>query len=357
MIIEDKVLEILQRLPHAEGTMRPNFRKIPVTSMKMTQENATIFNAIYQYMRNNYKKLTRTPSGGISYGRCNFIGYDVQTLSSMVEMTILIAEGMWRIQFRQGIDNPATRKEYDGKIYGRNAFNYFKELLLKHNIDLDDYAIENGWEVKQTIPSAPIGVYADCILHKTIEHVNHIDFHNSYPAGLCNTHPEFRHIVEHLYKHRKDHADYKAVLNFSIGFMQSKLCGYKWAHLSKDAITDNNRRIAELTQQLREAGRVILLYNTDGIYYSGAVYHGPGEGDGLGEWSNDHVDITFRCKSNGAYEFIENGKYYPVLRGSTKLDQVKPRSEWEWGDIYNHKCKVIRFYWDENEGLIAVTEK
>ena len=35
-----------------------------------------------------------------------------------------------------------------------------------------------------------------------------------------------------------------------------------------------------------------------------------------------------------AYEFIENGQYYPVMRGISPLDKVKPRSEWKWGDIY-----------------------
>lgn len=96
---------------------------------------------------------------------------------------------------------------------------------------------------------------------------------------------------------------------------------------------------------------MVLLYNTDGIWYCGDVYHGEGEGKRLGEWENDHINCMFRAKSAGSYEFVEDGKYYPVVRGRTNLDLITPRENWKWGDIFKKEAKVIEFYWLAGEGI------
>ena len=48
-------------------------------------------------------------------------------------------------------------------------------------------------------------------------------------------------------------------------------------------MANTNRRIRGLTEALRENGNTILAYNTDGIWYVGDIYHGPGEGDQAGQ--------------------------------------------------------------------------
>ena len=190
--------------------------------------------------------------------------------------------------------------------------------------------------------------YKDQVLYN----VHHLDYHSSYATGLCNTHPEFKPIIEILYNGRKEHSEYKDVLNMTIGMMQSIKNGRQaeWAHLSRDAIAYNNRRIIELYNKLLLSGRKIVGFNTDGIWYQGELYHDENEGNNIGQWANDHIDCVFRSKSSGAYEFIENGVYYPVIRGSTKLDDIKPRNEWQWGDIY--KEGIILYEFDEKEGFI-----
>ena len=103
--------------------------------------------------------------------------------------------------------------------------------------------------------------------------------------------------------------------------------------------------------RLITSGRTILGFNTDGIWYQGDIYHGEGEGDKLGEWSNDHINCLFRSKSNGAYEFIENGQYNAVVRGNTSFDAIEPdRSKWTWGDIY--KSNVLTYTFDEKIGVV-----
>ena len=247
----------------------------------------------------------------------------------------------WRIQFRTKLPN---------KMSGRKAFTAFKRILLKHGINLDEYAISNGAEVKETIEKPLIGAKREIFYDYTFEKVNHIDFHSSYAGGLANTHPEFRDILTTLYSKREEKEEYKNILNFSIGFMQSVAgCKARWAHLSRDAIQDNNKRVKNLAETLEKKGRIVLTFNTDGIWYKGAVYHGAGEGEGLGEWHNDHIDCTFRARSAGSYEFIEKNVYHAVVRGVAN----DLKADWKWGDIYEKKAEPQIFKFTE-EGGVAI---
>lgn len=341
---------MFEEFKKSEATLKPNYKLIPVTMF--TVENIDKFNEIYQYIIDQeWKILERTPSGGIKKVKIRIPSFDAKATATSIELTILHKDGFFRIQMRfsnfmEDNDNNA--------IYGTKAFKMFKDLCKKYNIDLNKYKISNGAEVKKEIEKPLIKferpIYRDMI----IEGAHHIDFHNSYPAGLVNTHPEFAPIVETFYKGRKEHPEYKAVLNLTVGYMQSLVCcKAQWAHLSRDAINDNNKRIRELAATLRENGRIIIAYNTDGIWYTGDVYHGKGEGHELGQWENDHINCKIRFKSAGSYEYIEDGVYHPVVRGRTKLDlKGITRDQWKWGDIYNDEADPLIYRFVEGVGII-----
>ena len=282
--------------------------------------------------------IDRTEKGQIRNTRANKRGvWDLTGKEGGVGMLITaIVEGYYFSYF-------LTREMADPtlKMSGHTAYVIFKKKCKEEGINLDDYKIDNGKEVNNTIPKPKIWMkYIMTEKDEGIPNCHHIDFHNSYPAGLCNIHPEFRPVVEYFYNGRKEHPQNKSVLNNTIGFMHSDNISWSYAHLAKDAITDNNNRIDALAARLIESGREILGFNTDGIWYCGEIYHGEGEGKHLGEWENDHVNCIFRSKSDGAYEFIENDKYYPVLRGKTNFDEIKPRTDWSWGDIFNNDLKI-----------------
>lgn len=339
-------LEIMkERFRYAQVSLRPNYRLIPCSALGVDEEAVETFNEILNWVKSlGLRRLVRTKSGGISIDRKKYhgCGWDITNNSYCVEI-VIIYYGMWRIQFR----NKSVVSEEDGKekeMYGRQAFMKFRNECKKRGIELGDYEIDNGEEVKKEIEKPMISVSSPRVLGNTYFSAHHIDFHNSYPAGLVNTHPEFRDVVEMFYKGRKENPEYKAVLNLTVGYMQSvKGCGAKWAHLSRDAIRNNNERMRELSERLIKSGRKILAYNTDGIWYTGEVYHGSGEGKNLGDWENDHVNCMIRFRSKGAYEYMENGVYTPVVRGLTGYDKVKPRSEWEWGDIFRKDAEVIMY--------------
>lgn len=292
------------------------------------------------------RTMERTSKGGIAQSFWNNNTWDCIESLAAIEITVYLRGYL----FVYRIGRPQT----ETTISGWEAFMIFKNKCLEFGIDLTKYAIDNGEEVKKSIQ--PPLIYMKKV-DKPMTNVHHIDFHSSYPAGLANTHPEFRKVINYFYERRKENPKFKGVLNSTIGFMQSvKCCGAKWAHLSKDAILDNNNRVRQMAAILAKSGRYIIGFNTDGIWYQGRLYSGKGEGDKLGQWSNDHKFCKFRAKSDGSYEFIEDGKYYPVLRGYTKLDTIKSRDQWEWGDIYKATSEVISCSFDKEIGVVINNE-
>ena len=337
------MIKELARLKHTNSSANINYLLIPVTVFNINKEGAEQFNKIYSWLKKqDLYQIERTASGGIKSGpHRKRPAWDVKKSKTCIELTVLMEGSAWRIQFR------AELKE---GMSGRKAFTKFKRILSKRGIDLDSYAIANGKEVKEQIERPLIGAKRKIFYDHIFNKVHHIDFHSSYAGGLANTHPEFREVLEELYSKRDEKKEYKDILNFSIGFMQSiSGCGARWAHLSRDAIADNNKRIKNLAEMLEKKGRMVLSFNTDGIWYKGAIYHGEGEGDGLGQWHNDHVNCQFRAKSSGSYEFIEKGKYYPVVRGISNIS----KKSWKWGDIYSKKADLVLFKFDDDKGVIT----
>lgn len=362
-----KLARILNHYKHAAWSFSPNSLKIPVTRLIYNDADVDRFNRIYELImqEKNFKEITRTGSGGICYNRKLikpsdlFYCWDIRQLNSTFEITIIdVTAGMWRIQITNG--KPAN--ELNGTVLsGRQAYFWFINMLKKtQNLTLESYALPKGEgrAIHESIEKPLIFSPHEALFkNKTFTGVHHVDFRNSYPAGLVNTHPEFRPTIEYLFKHRDRKPEYKDILNYTIGFFHSRMLGWKYAHLARDAIKDSNDRVKELAKRLEQSGRLVLLFNTDGIWYKGEPYHGEGEGLGLGQWRNDHLNCKFRFKSIGAYEYIEDGRYYPVVRGYTKLDDKKPREAWEWGDIYSNEAVVKTYEFIEGEGILKNEEK
>lgn len=282
----------------------------------------------------------------------NSNGYKVERTTGGFDLFIR-REGR-RYRFYCGDKQDQSRPEN----VGRHGWNSICEELKKDNIDINNYANdpEEGKAIKESgaFPKYIIDMDVN-IRGKTFDNCHHIDFHSSFPSGLVNTHPEFRKTIERLYHLRKTDPEMKLALNSFIGCRQSPHEPWRrrWTKLASDAIEDNNRRIREMDTRLLANGDQVLGHNTDGIWYTGPIYHGEGEGPELCQWRNDHVNCRFRAKSNGAYEFIEDGKYYPVIRGHTNLDRSKPdRNTWSWGDIFKLSQRVYRF--DDDEGIVPI---
>lgn len=356
--------EDLLKYEHSQPTRRLNTLLIPVTNIPIDDSGMELFNGIYHFCMKRFGdwKIQRTKSGAIRKHRGPCGGWDIRRSSACLELTIVYAKGCWRFQFRNNV-----KTDSNAGLYGRQAWKIFRETFLKFGIDLDDYAIEKGAEVKETMPKQMKKLaeerYAYNEYQPFMENCYHVDFHNSHPAGMANAFPEFREPLEYMYNKRKENPKYKQVLVASWGFMQSvKVCNARWCHIAKAALEDTNRRVTELAERIKKAGYIIIAYNVDGIWYrdfrNKGPYHGEGEGKKLGEWSTDHSKVQLKFKSAGAYQFIEDGKCYTKLSGLTSLDKLKPRDKdglgWDPNDMYDTRADVIAYKFVEGEGIKKV---
>lgn len=325
-----------------------NYKSIPTTVTSSINE----FNELCQFWK--HKELTnelvygiiRTPSGGIST-KNKFPAYDV-TVDGVGCELLVVAEidnnpAIYRVQYRTQI-----KTVNNVRMFGTIAFNRFAAELKRDGIDITSYYIDNGIEIKKEIEKPLIGLTNQSFKDRIFTNVHHLDIRSSYPSGMAECCPEWKPTIERLYSGREEHPEYKEILNLSCGYFQSvKNFGAKLAHISKYAIKRNNERIQKMSKWLTDTNRVVIAYNTDGIWFYGESTNL--NSHKLGDFNQDHTNCKIRFKSNGSYEYIENGVYHPVVRGKTKLDEIKDRTSWNWGDIYCKDAQPIELQFDYDE--------
>lgn len=333
---------------YSERTWNTNAITIPITRFDLNEQGAHEFNEILKFVKSlELPTIVRTKSGGVCNGRTinKYNCYDYRWTKICAEITLLTLDGCWRFQCRT-----KAPEDKNGKtIYGATALKMFKEMCLKKGIDIDNYAVDNGLEIKKEWKEKEKKIYKKQIygealnqIDNTLDNVHHIDLCSGFQSGLARAFPEFYPVCKELYDKRKsDDIRYKMIQVESIGAMWSDQNNAKYIKLAKGAIEENNRLLMSLLNRLTSTGRKPLLLNTDGIWYQGEIYHDDTEKADLCGWKNDHTNCTFRMKNNVTYEYIEDNKYQAVMSGQTTLDQIKSRDEWEWGDIY--KTSVVEY--------------
>lgn len=335
-------------------TRKPNKLKIPLNSFEFKPDQIKEFNDIYHYCLEmekvgEFHEMVLTKSKGICIKkhilRCACWIVTVKT--SFIEILIRNVDARY-YRFIMG-HGKSDKKE----MGGRRAFQLYVAELLKDNVDIKDLAIDNGYEVKQTIPKQKIDLFVTP--GRTYHNAHHIDFNSAFNAGMIEAFPILEKSVKRMYSKRKKQDDlFKKVLAMTQGFMQSELVGYSYSHISKAGYEWTNRHVDELSKKLQESGRRILSYNTDGIWYQGDIYHDEDEGTEIGQWKTDHKNCKIRFKSKGAYEFMdeETGEYKPVIRGESSYERIVPKKDWVWGDIF--KGNIIKFQWITGIGIVEV---
>lgn len=350
----------LSKYKSSNPTMKPNRMLIPVNGFAFNDEGMVEFNKIYQYClehanKGDMKHFIITRSGGISTAIGNIRGAMWQLVVKKTFVEIVMRDFDARY-YRFQIGHSKDKKE---GLHGHQAFIIYKEMLIKHGISLESLAINNGKEIKETIPAPRIELTVP--EDRTYYNVHHIDLNSAYNAGMMKAFPVLEPAIRELYNKREQNESYKDVLNMTQGFMQSEMVGYKYAHISKAGYVYTLDRLEDLTNKLIAKGYRILAYNTDGIWYQsfdGSKYSDEDEGKDIGQWKHDYIDCQIRFRSKGCYEFIgtktKNNtiKYKPVFRGESSYEKIKPKEEWTWGDIY--KGDVVEYIWKDG---IGVTKK
>lgn len=338
----------------------PNILTIPCNHTDSVNE----FNMVFKKYA-NLPDLPTTKSGAIRTP-CYRPGIVLRNNNSCVELIVVDNNGCFRLQFGGPI-KPNNASEVT--VSGMQSFYSFKNELSKIGVDIECYAIEDGMEVKKSMPKPHIHIANTAYLNKTFIWVHHIDMHSSHPAGIIEFEPKFAPVLNNWYmlkesaKSDAERLEYKTKLNSLWGVMQSSMLSYRFANISKYALQRTNREVEKMANWLAKHDRLVLLYNTDGIWFAGERLPAEMQGDKIGEWSEDYNYCKFRAKSNGCYEFEGFNKkgeyiYKPVVRGLTKFDKIKPRSEWIWGDIYNDNIdKLVMYQVDRKKGIVEVYDE
>lgn len=358
-----------------------NMLNVPINWIEATDAGADEFNKIYYWILDNkVPKYVKTKSGGICKKPSVFRRpcYNINITKSSIEI-VYIDYFAYRFRFRSGYKES---EEDTWGVSGSRGFEIFKRMVKNYGGNMADLAIDNGKEVKATMP-APMIYCKEEYIGQTLENVYHADINSAYMAGIKEYASTMRYkdlehhdtweaickTIDELYTNRKssDYSKkhYKAVLNVSYGFMQSQWCrlkghGYALAHLSKIAMESCINKLLDFTSKQERFGGTVIGYNTDGVFFIPSAYDTailPSKlahpDTRLGEFKIDTFCKKIRFKSHGAYEYIDqNDDYKPVVRGRTRLDYIKPRSEWEWGDIYQQDAQIVRFKFMEGLGVL-----
>ena len=340
-----------------------NYLMIPVNRV-----TADEYNELLKWCIDNpnlKRGIERTHSGGISLQHDYMNRYDctprITRTKHCVGAELLIIQcevkknkinhfcGRFQIGTFRGSE------ESEKHICGRQAYFELRKSLQKNGLNIENQMLKSrelGIEFKDKIRPPMIdialGAYPDVIY----EDVYHIDINSSYGSAMAEFVPEWRETIEELYMNRHVRKINKDILNMSIGFFQSAYLEFKMSHISEYCIRRNNEKVCDKAIELIRKGCKILLYNTDGFWFQKPKDLEIESSTVLGEFKIDHQHCKLRIKSKGIYEYIENGHYFPVVRGMCEMDKLKNRNEWQWGDIYSKGAEVIIFKYDKNTGFV-----
>lgn len=314
-------------------------------------KNIDKINHIYRLLKKSRLPLIqRTPGGSIARNNihhisgawdCREVWQENHQLKGVI-ITVIVKNTVF--VFKCG-----NFKVNKSEMTGSKAFNIFKKVCAKAGINIDDYKIKDGKEVKATIESPLIKMFKR---YERLEHVNHLDINSAWAWGVCQSFPAFTGIFDAL-KHKD-----KLIANMALGYCQSRYIGYSLANLSKAGIENCNKQVERLMERLIAEDFEIVGINTDGIWYQAKngdfrLYHDENEGGDLGQWKNDHKDCEFLAYSDGQYWYKEKGKFHPVARGFYSYERIKAREEWNEADFDFAIGSQIIVEWDPEEGFIT----
>lgn len=332
-----------------------NYVKIPVTRLKHEQINKLV-DFLNEYASEDPYCITsipRTASGGImKKSKYYHYGFEIDA-RDLRHYEILICHLPIGDKFITARIQPyevvkKANLDWDGKykkkMSGHYAYNVMLNELKVDGIDIHDYCIADGEDVKKTI-SKPLIDLIEAEIGQVYDNVIHIDINSAYPYFMSTfENGAFKKTIDRMYMKRHENEDYKLAMNASIGYFQSEWCRYgkakyALANISKWCIDGTVNYVLSIANKYKNSGK-LLAYNTDGIWIAldpsinAEEFKLKNSSDKLGGYKVDILASKIRFKSKGAYEYIAlDGSYHPVYRGYTQLDVTKKRKNWEWGDI------------------------
>lgn len=203
------------------------------------------------------------------------------------------------------------------------------------------------------------------LINKELEHVWSLDLNSAFGSALIKEVPETESYIEQLYYSRKEKPENKQIISSLVGMLGSpytaqlkglELKEHAWSQLRFNILKRISDELELTCCILRANGAKILMKKTDSIKFIYPGHYLPKEiilGPYIGQWKIEFQDCKFRMRGIGAYEIYDpyTEKYEVKLSGKTTLDLLKPRTEWQWGDIYQANDIVS---WCLNENTLQI---
>ena len=344
----------------------------PLTQGELCQE-------ILDEIRKKYKefKFIRTKKGFISKDLDNWDNwFELENKRNGIHIIIHdINEGWTKINMGVVQLNDDIQEK---PVWGQEALSMWLKKLpqLKDEVSYDieknkkvkDF--DKGWYNINDWPYAFQGIPEENLKYcnKNLDHVYSLDFHSAFPSALSRIRPDMAPVIEDWYLKRKINPRIKEYLNKGIGAFASEEAGAKLlgvenglAQLRSEILQEHAAMMCHMKELLWERGCIILNLRIDSIKFmcfdEEKLRDLPYQGEGLGQWSYEFKDCRYRQFSTGKYQYIDNnGNHKVVLNGFTRLDKIKPRSEWTWDDLEN--CGNVKTWnFDRKNWRINIDEK
>ena len=353
-----------EKYKHTLPTLKPNKKNLKLNSLYLNDVDVEEFNKIYKYCKEHFFEVPHTKSRGISTKtKYRFKErYTLITGNQTFELVINCLEGDYRFIVK-------NKPSKDNTIKGRRACQEIYKKADEYDIDFSKYAQGNQKTKEDILPPHIQFMLHERFLGKVIHNCHHLDLNAAYASKIIEEYPELKPMYDDIYHHRKDNDGYyKHVLTNSIGCWQSEYCvdyfsrhksaPYVYANLSKIAVNGTRHEIENLIKDLKRSGRIPILSNTDGIWYSGPIYHTKQEGLELGQYKNDHINCKLLVRSKGAYQYLTRDNVcHSVVRGTSNLDILHEREDWKFGEIMNQDLSVEKYKFSKNDGIVKVWVK
>lgn len=356
-----RLCEKLGKGTDTKNGMSIDLKRVKANYIPRIVENADQINILYRFLdMSDLPHIVRTAKGNIKKNNIHNIGgcWDVKRVETErgifkgVIITVIVCGKTF--VFKCGA---FTVK--NSTMNGTKAFGMAKRIARNYGINIEDYAIDNGEEVKANIPKSKIAFKLEYVTQnpkKTIKHAHHIDLNCAWGTGFVNAFPEFKQTLLDL------KAVDKVVPSMFLGYCQSARVKYKYSHFALAGIEWCNKKLDELTHKLEQNNFTVLGYNTDGIWYKdnteqNRVYHDGDEHSGLYGYKNDYIDTELCIYSDGQYWFkTPDGKFNARARGWYTYEEIKPREEWNEEDFDKAMQTLAYITFIEHKGFIIIGE-
>lgn len=231
-----------------------------------------------------------------------------------------------------------------GDITGLYAWNFITRLLLKSYKKDELKAIMGSYDVKYDPKKIQFHYFYPCLDNTYIvKHENCVkyDINGAHADALREMFPKAAKDIEEMYLKRKENPNYKAFLNYFVGFMKRKgyVGAYNWIV---------QRTTGKLMAMMKTIGGQLLYANTDGFMVKNPTKIVESSKE-LGQFKLEYQGTSYFYgdKNYSCYQINKDGKI--DITGNVRMC-VRNKIDLEHGKVVHYNLERVQLC----EGITSV---